>query len=97
MMNGTPRPGLGQRFGEWSRVLYAISLIASIAAAAWYLDDRGTAKAAREASALEVRLDQLDRRMSERMAELNRSVQDVNRRLDRLMELQMELSGARRK
>jgi hypothetical protein len=95
MINGQWRSSLGQVFGDWSRVIYALSIIASIAAAAWYLEDRGNAKVAREAGALESRLDKLETRLNERIGELAHSVREVNRRLDRLIELELELSARR--
>lgn len=93
MINGTLRNGVSAKLGDWTRVFQVLSVVASIAAAAWYVEDRRTAAVARESDALEQRLDKLDARIDARIAELARSVEALNRRLDRLLEMQVELSA----
>ena len=87
--NGMERLGPSAWTGDWSRVFYVLSIVASVAVAAWYVDDRGNAKAAREAGALERRLEQLDTRLNQRMDELTLSMRELNARLDRLLELEL--------
>jgi outer membrane murein-binding lipoprotein Lpp len=83
--------GLGSngRSGDWKRVLYALSIVASVAAAAWIVDDRGSAKVSREADDLNRRLERLDFRLNQRMDEIALSVRELNQRLDRLLELEL--------
>jgi chaperonin cofactor prefoldin len=50
---------------------------------------------ARVSGDVEARLEKLDERLDTRIAELTRSVDAVNRRLDRLLEMQVELSARR--
>jgi hypothetical protein len=95
MRAGLERFGLGGNLGDWSRVLTVLSIVASVAAAAWYLDDRGGAKVIREADGLERNLERLDTRLNQRMDEIASSVREVNQRLDRLLELQMARSEKR--
>jgi hypothetical protein len=91
---GDKTEGVPGRRGDWGRIFYVLSIVASVAAAAWYVDDRGSAKAAREAGALERRLEQLDTRLNQRLDEMTLSVRELNGRLDRLLEL--ELARTRR-
>jgi len=88
--NGAPRAP-----GDWSRVLAVLSIVASVAAAAWYLDDRGLAKVTREADGLEQKLDRLERRVEQRLDEIALSVRELNGRLDRLLELELARRGSR--
>ena len=92
---GDKTEGAAGRLGDWGRIFYVLSIIASVAVAAWYVDDRGSAKAAREAGALERRLEQLDTRLNQRMDELPLSVRELNGRLDRLLELELARNGKR--
>ena len=95
MINGALKAGVQQVLGEGVRVFQVLSIVASIAAAAWYLEDRRTAAVTRESSAVEAKLNKLDERMDARIAELSRAVDAVNRRLDRVLEMQLSLSARR--
>ena len=85
------KPGAGNRLGDWSRLIYLLGIAGSIAAAAWYLDDRTRRHVARDMGRVESRLGRLEERLEARAAELAAAVGQVNRRLDRLIELQLEL------
>ncbi len=85
------KPGAGTRLGDWGRLIYLLGIAGSIAAAAWYLDDRTRRHVARDMGQVESRLERLEERLEARATELAAAVGQVNRRLDRLIELQREL------
>lgn len=92
-----PRPnGLGRSRGEWGRIVSVVGLIGSLVAAAWYVDDRNRRQVAREAQRIEARLERLEQRLDRRVADLTLAVRDANRRLDRLIEIQLDETEARR-